>query len=127
MNIILLTSIAAGGALGAVARYLLGGAIMRFAGSGLPYGTLAVNVLGSLAIGLVVGWFMRDVAAAKPAMQAFVITGFLGGFTTFSAFSLETVNMLQRGDYVPALSYIALSILLTLAACALGFSIVKAI
>lgn len=119
--------VAAGGAMGAVSRYLMGGAVMRMFGVGFPYGTLAVNVLGSLTIGLVAGWFLRDMVEAKPALQAFVITGFLGGFTTFSAFSLETISMLERGGYASALAYIGLSMLLAIAACGLGITLVKAI
>lgn len=119
--------VAIGGACGAVARYFATGAVMHRLGAGFPYGTLAVNVLGSLLIGLVAGWFLREGAAAKPALQAFLITGFLGGFTTFSAFSLEAFTMLNRGAVLPALSYALLSVLLTIAACALGIWLVKAV
>lgn len=126
MNISLLIPIALGGALGAVLRYGVTGWVMRHAGAGFPYGTLAVNTLGSLAIGLIAGWFLREMAEAKPMLQAFLITGLLGGFTTFSAFSLETVSLLQRGDYTAAFSYIAASLLLCVSACALGLILVKA-
>ncbi len=127
MSVNLLLPIAAGGALGAVMRYLMSGAVLRYAGTGFPYGTLAVNIVGSLLIGVVAGWFLREMGEGKAALQAFIITGFLGGFTTFSAFSLETVNMLQRGDTLPALVYMGASVLLTVGACALGFMLLKAL
>ena len=127
MTMALILPVAAGGALGASARYLMGGVAMRMAGVGFPYGTLMVNVLGSLFIGLVAGWFLRDMVEAKPVLQAFVITGFLGGFTTFSAFSLEAISMLQRGDYLSGLAYVGLSVLLALTACGLGIALVKAV
>ena len=100
---------------------------MRLLGAGFPYGTLAVNILGSLAIGLMAGWFLREGVEAKPALQAFLITGLLGGFTTFSAFSLETLTLLQRNEMTAAFSYMGLSLLLTLGACAFGFWLVKAL
>ncbi|MDG1287681.1 MAG: fluoride efflux transporter CrcB [Rickettsiales bacterium] len=125
MNTALLLPIAAGGALGACARYLMSGAVSRFAGVGFPYGTLAVNVLGSLLIGLIAGYFMREGLEAKPAMQAFLITGVLGGFTTFSAFSFEALAMFNRGDTLNAASYVSLSVLLGLGACALGFMLIR--
>lgn len=123
----LLLPVAAGGALGASARYVVTGLVLRKMGTYFPYGTLAVNVLGSLVIGMVAGWFLREMAEAKPALQAFVITGFLGGFTTFSAFSLEMLNLLQRGDTGQAFTYAMASVILTLGACALGLMLVKAL
>ena len=123
----LILPIAAGGAIGAVARYAMSGYMLRCAGAGFPYGTLAVNLLGSLLIGLLAGYFMREGIEAKPVIQAFLITGVLGGFTTFSAFSLETLSMINRGDMLPALTYVGLSVILALGACALGFMLVKAL
>ncbi len=123
----LLLPVAAGGAIGAMVRYALAALVMRGASTGFPYGTLAVNVLGSLLIGLLAGYFMREGLEAKPAMQAFLMTGILGGFTTFSAFSLETITMINRGDTLPALSYVGLSVVLSLAACAFGVWLLKAL
>ncbi len=125
MNMALILPIAAGGAIGAVGRYLMGATMLRYAGAGIPYGTLAVNVLGSLLIGLLAGYFMREGVEVKPTMQAFLITGILGGFTTFSAFSLETVTLLQRGDMLAALAYVTASLLLCVLACGIGFAVIK--
>jgi len=127
MNLALFLPIAAGGALGAVMRYALGAYVMRHAGAGFPYGTLAANVVGSLLIGLLAAYFMRQGVEVKPTTQAFLITGMLGGFTTFSAFSLETFTMLNRGDAVSAFSYVGLSLILGLAACALGFMLLRSL
>lgn len=126
MTTALILPVALGGALGAVSRLLASGAIMHRMGANFPYGTMAVNVLGSLAIGAVAGWFLREGVEAKPTLQAFLITGFLGGFTTFSAFSLDAYTLLQRGDTQTALIYAVASVVLTIAACALGIWLVKA-
>lgn len=119
--------IAIGGAAGAVSRALVSGAMLRQFGAGFPYGTFAANIVGSLLIGALAGWMLRDLGEIKAPLQALLITGFLGGFTTFSAFSLEMVVMLQRGDWGMALSYAAASLVLTVAACAAGFMAVKAV
>lgn len=127
MSMGLVLPIAAGGALGAVLRYLVAGVLLRPATEGFPYGTMAVNVLGSLLIGIIAGWFFREIQEVRPALQAFLVTGLLGGFTTFSAFSLETIMLMQRGDYAVALSYIFASLVLCVGACALGFMLLKAL
>lgn len=85
---------------------------------GWPWGTLFVNLLGSLLIGALVGWF--GLRPASDALRLGLITGVLGGFTTFSAFSMETVEMLRAGDTAAGLAYVAMSVVLGLAACALG-------
>lgn len=99
-----------GGGTGAVARYLLAAAVARLLGTGFPWGTLAVNVIGAFLIGLLTG-----IGAAKLNMdqnlRLLLVTGFLGGFTTFSAFSLETALMVQRGDLTAAALYTTASVL----------------
>lgn len=125
MNIALFLPIAAGGAIGAVARYAMGAYVLRYAGAGFPYGTLAVNLLGSLLIGLIAGYFVREGVEVKPALQAFLITGVLGGFTTFSAFSLETLTLLNRGDTMIAGIYVIASLLCCLLACGVGLYLMK--
>lgn len=127
MTLSLLFPIAIGGAFGAAARAMLSGLIMRQMGASFPYGTLSVNIIGSLIIGLLAGWLLREGTEVRPALHAFLITGFLGGFTTFSAFSLETITMLHRGDTLSALLNMGLSVLLTVAACALGLYLIKSI
>jgi len=109
-------SVAIGGALGAVARYLVGLAVA------FPLGTLTVNVLGSLAIGLVWALFA---ARGLQAWLPLVMTGFLGGFTTFSAFSLDTLRLVEGGRIAAAGGYVLASVLLSLLACAFGLWLAK--
>lgn len=98
-----------GGALGAAARYLVGQAITGWLGPNYPWGTLAVNLIGGLAMGALVGMLAR-MAAAEQA-RLFLAVGVLGGFTTFSAFSLELVTMLERGAMLTAFGYAIASVL----------------
>jgi CrcB protein len=110
-------AVALGGAVGSVARFGVG-LFARAMLPGWPWGTLFVNLLGSLLIGALVGWF--GLRPASDALRLGLITGVLGGFTTFSAFSMETVEMLRAGDTAAGLAYVAMSVVLGLAACALG-------
>ena len=112
-----------GGGLGSVARLAVGRASLALLGPGLPWGTLAVNVAGSLAIGLAVG-LLNAFAVGLP-MRVFLITGFLGGFTTFSAFSLDALTLWQRGDAPVALAYVAASLVFSLVAVAAGFQLTR--
>jgi fluoride exporter len=107
--------IALGGALGSVLRYLMVSAL------GAPIGTLAVNVLGSFAIGVLFVWL-----DARDGWQVFLMTGVLGGFTTFSAFSLDTLKLIQTGQTLQAAAYAGGSVALSLAAVALGVALMKA-
>ena len=107
--------IALGGALGSVLRYLL------VAGIGAPWGTAAVNVLGSFTIGAL--FVLLD---ARAGWQLFLMTGLLGGFTTFSAFSLDTLKLWEAGQPVQAAGYVLASVLLSLAAVAAGATIARA-
>jgi CrcB protein len=116
-----------GGGLGAMARFGVGELTAEWRDkSGFPVGTLIVNVLGCLLIGLLAAYFAarQDIS---PAMQAFITAGFLGGLTTFSAFGLESVQLLNAGSYGPALLSIGLNILAGLGAVALGLWAGKAI
>lgn len=108
----MILSIAAGGALGAVLRYLLNGQIMAQWGGAFPMGILAVNVLGCFAMGLFAGGLAAN---ASPEMRAFLTTGVLGGFTTFSAFALDAHDLTQSGQGGLALIYVAASVILALA------------
>lgn len=112
MNI---AAIAVGGAVGAVLRYLLARWVQMNAGIGFPVGTLAVNVLGSLIMGFASVWLLER-SSLPPEVRLFVLTGVLGGFTTFSAFSVETLVLLEDRAVGQALLYVGLSI----AACVGG-------
>lgn len=99
----------AGGAAGAGLRYLAGGLMLRLAGGGYPWGTLAVNIAGGLAMGILAGGLARTAMPNEPA-RLLLAVGVLGGFTTFSAFSLEIVQMIERGAWGLALGYALLSV-----------------
>jgi fluoride exporter len=113
-----LAVVAAGSALGALARYWLSGAVARRCGETFPLGTLVVNLSGCLLIGWLAGGGRAGGWSGPVAL--FATTGFLGGFTTFSSFSLQTLNLLQGGEARRALANIAATLLLCLAAVWLG-------
>jgi CrcB protein len=97
-----------GGAIGAGLRHLVGVATLARLGPGFPWGTLIVNLIGGLAIGLLAGWLARNSGGEQ--MRLFAAVGVLGGFTTFSAFSLETWLMLERGKLGFAAIYVTTSV-----------------
>lgn len=111
--------VALGGAVGAVARHGVNIGAGRLLGPGFPAGTLAVNVAGSFLMGLLV----VVLAGRGNAPAPLLMTGFLGGFTTFSAFSLDTVTLWQRGQAAVALAYVAASVGLSLAALLAGLAV----
>lgn len=115
--------VAAGGALGASARYGLSVWVARAGLGGWPWATLIANVLGSLAMGLVIGWMLRGQGAES--LRLFLVVGLLGGFTTFSSFSLETVTLLQSGQWEKAALYVVASLVLCLAAVAIGLMVMR--
>ncbi|PIZ32051.1 MAG: fluoride efflux transporter CrcB [Alphaproteobacteria bacterium CG_4_10_14_0_8_um_filter_53_9] len=115
----MIASIAAGGAVGAVLRHVLGNFVVRFWVLSPFMGTLFVNILGCFTLGFLVSALALRFDMT-PEMRSFLVVGILGGFTTFSAFSLETFAMLERGDYALAASYIGLSVLGGLLALGLG-------
>ena len=98
-----------GGAFGAAARFALASRIQLEIGSSFPWGTLAVNVLGCFAVGLLLEYGARAGGLA-PSLRAGVIVGFLGAFTTFSAFSFETVGLMESGRIAEAASYVSASL-----------------
>ena len=119
-----LVAIAAGGSLGAVMRYALSNAVYSWLGRGFPYGTLSVNVIGSFLIGIAFVLLTEKLTLGSE-VRAFILIGFLGAFTTFSTFSLETLNLLQQGFLVKALANILLSVLLCLVATWGGMVLAK--
>jgi CrcB protein len=115
--------VALGGALGSIVRYACSGVAARWLGSGFPYGTLFVNVVGSYAIG-VLGTIAIAGGRALTAtdLRAFLIVGILGGFTTFSAFSLETFTLARGGNFSGAAANVLLSLVLCFVAVWLGYA-----
>jgi len=100
----LLLAIALGGAAGALARHFVAGAVTRLAGTGFPYGTLTVNVAGSFLMGVLIVAFAHKLSVPQE-LRGLLAVGFLGSFTTFSTYSMETVNLIQRGDWQAAALY----------------------
>lgn len=113
-------AIAAGGAIGSVLRYAVSTGVYSILGRNFPYGTLAVNVAGSFLMGFLFVLMVERLDMSGMWRMA-ILVGFLGAFTTFSTFSIETVNLIQGGDYMRALLNIAISVAFCLAATWIGF------
>lgn len=114
-----LLTIAAGGAIGAVCRYLAGNAAVKLCGDGWPYGTFIVNIAGCFFMGLLMTVIV-DRQLLPPAWRLFLCVGLLGGFTTFSSFGYEAFTLFGEGNLLGALAYAGGSILLGLLAVAAG-------
>lgn len=117
--------VALGGGTGAAARYLLGKLALHLAGPGYPWGTLAANILGGFAMGVlaaVLAW-----RGGSEAVRLLLGVGVLGGFTTFSAFSLEVVLMIERGELPTALGYMLLSVTASVVALFAGLWLVRTV
>lgn len=118
--------VAAGGAIGSVARYGLGLAAGRLApNAGWPLGTFAANVLGGLLMGLLVGWLAFRGGTQQEALRLFAAVGVLGGFTTFSSYSLEAVQMIERRQTGLACAYVVGSVVLAILALFVGLMIAR--
>ena len=113
-----------GGAVGAGARHLTGRSTLALFGPGYPYGTLAVNLIGGFAMGLLVGALAR-MSVPGENWRLLLGVGMLGGFTTFSAFSLDVVLMIQRGDLMTAMAYILISVAGSILALFGGLALVR--
>jgi CrcB protein len=115
-----------GGGIGAILRYFInnisGNMFLSNSNYGFPWGTFVANILGSFLIGLVVGLFDSSILNSEQ-LKLFIIVGILGGFTTFSSFSLETVNMLQAGYYMKSVIHISSSTILAIAFTILGMKL----
>ena len=122
MSFGILLAVAFGGAIGAVGRFVISTSLHKVLGSSFAYGTLGVNILGSLIIGFLFMFFEQTVS---PIQKAILITGMMGALTTFSTFSLETVLMLQNGLYSKALLNILANVILSISATLLGIIIFK--
>lgn len=117
--------VAAGGAVGSVTRHLVGTASLRLFGSGFPVGTMVVNIVGSFLMGVFIELLAQRFSASEQ-LRLLVATGFLGGFTTFSAFSLDFITLWQRGETVAAVAYATVSVIVSLLALAGGLALVRA-
>ena len=117
-------SIAIGGAFGSLCRYGMSNGINILLGKGFPYGTLAVNILGSIIMGSAYV-LMVERAAVSEELRAGITIGLLGAFTTFSAFSLEAVHMIQKEEVIKALTYVTSSVTLCILAAYLGIVIIR--
>jgi len=119
-----LLAVAGGGALGAVLRFGLSNSVYRIMGRDFPYGTIVVNTLGSLLMGLLFV-FLVERMAVSAEWRAAIFVGLLGAFTTFSAFSFETLALLNEGETLKALANIVLSVMLCLLATWLGMTLAR--
>ena len=117
-------SLALGGAIGACSRYCVSEWIMRAYPGDFEHGTLAVNVIGSLLIGIVFV-LIHEKMHLPQSVKPFMMTGLLGSFTTFSTFSLQTLNHITEGQYMHAIVYVVLSLVLCVFACFLGMYITR--
>lgn len=113
-----------GGAIGSMLRHGAGLLSLKLGVVGFPWATLAVNILGSLCIGIIIG-LLAHVQNWSEEIRLFTVVGVLGGFTTFSAFSLESVLLFERGQYVYAGLYITGSVLLSITATFLGLFLIR--
>lgn len=116
--------VALGGAMGAVCRYATGLAAVRLLGKGYPWGTLIVNVAGSFLMGVLVVVLLQ---LSGNRFAPLLVTGFLGGFTTFSAFSLDAVTLYERGQVGLAAGYVTVSVVLSIAALFAGLALARSL
>lgn len=113
-----------GGAVGSIMRFYSGVIIKQFSKTTLPITTLMVNVIGSLIIGILIGYFAK-IEHENANLKLLLITGFCGGFTTFSAFAAENISLIQSNETSTAMAYITISVIASLIAVWLGLLIVK--
>ena len=119
--------VALGGAVGASLRYLSGSFAMRMFGSGFPYGTMFVNVLGSFIMGFAAFYMLERMDGSYARFAPFVLTGVLGGFTTFSAFSLDALYLMERSRFLAAAIYMGGSVAVSLLALFAGIAIARSL
>jgi len=122
MQIIL--SIACGGAIGAVSRYLLSSIVQNISGSSFPYGMLICNILGSILLGMLYDSLSKG-SLFSDNIKLFIQVGILGSFTTFSAFSLESFLMFEKGDYSSAIIFILMSVILSITGLVSGIYFIR--
>ena len=115
-----------GGGIGATLRHVVNRASLAWLGPGYPYGTLFVNIAGGLLVGILAELFLVK-GVGSQSLRLFLVTGILGGFTTFSAFSLDAALMWQRGDYAALGAYVAASVFFSIAALFFGMAAVRSL
>lgn len=118
--------VATGGAIGASLRYLTGIAALRWFGANFPWGTLMVNVIGSFAMGVLAEFIVRKLGASNE-LRLLLMTGLLGGYTTFSAFSLDAILLIERGAYSAATGYILANVVGSILALLLGLMLARSL
>jgi len=119
--------VALGGAIGAAMRHLSGGMMIRALGTGFPYGTMFVNIVGSFLMGLAAIYLMERMDGSFGRFAPLLMTGVLGGFTTFSAYSLDALYLIERGRMLAALVYMGGSVALAMLALVAGMAIARMI
>jgi CrcB protein len=117
--------VGAGGAVGAMMRYGFGSLVGRFWPMSFPLATMLINIIGSVAMGVFVGLMARFLPPWQEGARLFVAVGLLGGFTTFSSFSLETVLLLERGELLAAGAYVLLSVVVCVIGLYLGLLLIR--
>ncbi len=119
--------VALGGAIGAALRFQTGKSALHWFGSGFPYGTMIINVVGSLLMGILAVYLLERMDGSFGRFGPFLLTGILGGFTTFSAFSLDAVYLLERGRLMAAAIYMGGSVALAMLALFAGMALTRMI
>lgn len=122
----MILAIGLGGAVGALSRHFMAHRVAQMAGHGFPWGTLAVNILGSFLMGLLVTLLAQKFETSQE-MRGFLVVGLLGGFTTFSAFSMETALLIERNTWGLAAGYIGASVMLAVGGLFLGIWAARAL
>lgn len=110
-----------------MARHGVGLFAIKNMGANFPFGTIIVNILGSFLMGLLIAWLARRTGGSSNELRLFLATGFLGGFTTFSAFSLDTITLYERGDFGQAALYVGISVVVSVLALIAGLWLVRSI
>lgn len=121
-----LGAIALGGGLGSAARFGVNHAVSQWLGNGFPWGVMFINILGSFLMGIAIAKFAQ-IDGLSQEFRSFVTTGFLGGFTTFSAFSLDFVTLWERGDLIQAFAYMLASVICSVLALFLALAVMRGV
>lgn len=119
--------VAVGGAIGSVLRFFMQHVMTEAAGKDFPYGTMLVNISGSFAMGVLIGWLARSAPPDAEDIRLFVAVGVLGGFTTFSSFSLDAITLFEQGRLGAMSAYILTSVICSLLGLLAGLQLVKAL